>query len=105
MITGSVTAVSRNAEWSSRLDGVAGVGAFRADGRGGCRFAAGSAVIPATGSVLGADYNSGDHPIVVGCGAHCVLAAFRRDGTWSSSGRDRGESLRAARARIRHLRV
>jgi hypothetical protein len=41
-----------------------GSGAFRADGGGGCSFGAGSAVIRAAGSVLGADYNPGDHAII-----------------------------------------
>jgi hypothetical protein len=69
---------------------------FRVNGRSGCSFAAGSAVIRAIGSVLGADYNPGDHPVIAGCGVCCFLAAFRRDGAWSGSRRDCGESLRAA---------
>jgi hypothetical protein len=84
---------------------MADFGAFGADRRGGCSFGAGSAIIRAAGSLLGADYNPGDHAVIAGCGVHCFVAAIRRDGAWSGSGRDCGESLRAARACIRYLRV
>ena len=49
---------------SDRLSGF--VCAFHADGRGGCSFAAGGAVLRAARSILGADYNFGDHPIIAG---------------------------------------
>ena len=58
--------MSDRVEWT----GVAGCGAFRADGRGVCSSAAGRAVISAARSLLGADYNHGDHAVVAGCGAH-----------------------------------
>ncbi len=84
---------------------MAGFGAFRADRGGGCSFGAGSAIIRAAGSLLGADYNAGDHAVIAGCGVHCFLAAIRRNGVRSGSGRDCGESFPAARACIRYLRV
>jgi hypothetical protein len=84
---------------------MADFGAFGADGGGGCSFAAGSATIPAAGSVLGADYYPGDHAVIAGCGIQRFLAAFRRDGAWSSRGRDCGESFRAGCACLRCLRV
>ena len=84
---------------------MAGFGAFRADGGGGCSVGAGSTIIRAAGSLLGADYNAGDHAIIAGCGVHCFMAAIPRNGAGSGSGRDCGESLRAAPARIRCLRV
>ena len=80
-------------------------GAFHADGRGGCGFAAGGAVLRAARSLLGADYNFGDHPIIAGCGTVCFLAAFRRNGGWRLSGRDCGKLLRTSCARIRNLRI
>ena len=89
---------------ASRLPSKSVKGLSVGDGRGGGRIAAGSAVVSAAGGVLGPDYNPRDHPIIIGCGAHRFLASFRRDGPRSGSGRD-GESLRAACACIRHLRV
>lgn len=84
---------------------VDGFGAFRPDGDGGRSFGAGSAVIQAAGSVLGGDHNPRDHAVIAGCSAQCFLAAFRRNGAWRVGWRDCGESLRAARACIRKLRI
>ena len=56
------------------MDELAGFGALRAHGGGGCSFGAGSAVIPAAGNVLGGDYNPGRHAVIAGCGAHCFSA-------------------------------
>ena len=87
------------------MGGVAGCVALNTDGYGGCGFVAGSTVIPAVGSVLGADYNSRDHAVIAGYSVHRFLAAIHRNGAWSVSWCDCGESLRAARACIRYLRV
>jgi len=86
-------------------DGMAGSGAFRADGDRVCRFAPRSAVIPAPGSLLGANYDHGDHTVIAGCGVRCFVAAFRRDIPWSGGWRDSGELLRAARPCVRHQPV
>jgi len=51
-----------------RMTRVAGFGAFRASGRGGCSLGAGSGVIPAAGNVLGADYNPPGQAVIPGCG-------------------------------------
>ena len=83
----------------------AGFRAFRADCGGGRSFVSDSAVAPAAGSVLGAHYDAGHHAVIAGCGPHCFLAAFRRDGAWSGRWRDRGESLWATGACIRCLRI
>lgn len=88
-----------------RAGGVTGRGAFGADGRGGGRFGAGGAAIPAAGGVLGADYNLGHYAVIVGCGVRSFLAAHRRNGAWSGSRRDCSESIRAASACIRNWRV
>ena len=103
-----VTGARRNGDRESRVDKmgrVAGGGAFRADDSGGHGFGAGSAIIPAAGSVLGGGYNPGDHTVVARCGAYCFLAAIRRNDAWSGSWRTCGESLPAARSRVRCLRV
>ena len=98
--------VEGNGERSSGVEEeMAGFGAFRADGGGGCNFGAGSAIIRAAGSLLGADYDAGDHAIIAGCGIHCFMAAISRNGAGSGSGRDCGELLRAASACIWCLRV
>ena len=86
-------------------DGVAGSGAFRADGDRVCRFAPRSPVIPAPRSLLGANYDHGDHTVIAGCCARCFVAAFRRDIPWSGGWRDSGELLRAARPCVRHQPV
>src|SRR5215472_5180899 len=83
-------------EPGGRGSSVAGLSAFRTDGRGGCSFGVGSAVIPAAGIVLGANYYPGDHSVIVGRGVRCFLAAFRRDDAWSGIGRDCSELLWAA---------
>jgi len=56
---------------------LARAGAFAADGRGGCGFAAGSAVVRAAGNLLGADYNSGDYAAVTRSDPAWVVAFHR----------------------------
>lgn len=83
----------------------AGFHAFRAKG---CRrrgLAAGGAVIPAAGEVLGAHHNAGDSAIAPGCGAYGFPAALRRNGSWRGGWRDPGEPFPAGRARIRRRRA
>ena len=63
------------------------------------------AVIPAVGSVLGADYNSRDHAVITVYSVQRFLAEIRRNCAWSVSWCDCGESAQAARACIRYLRV
>ncbi len=90
-----------NGERQSAVDGVAGSGAFPADRRGGGSFGAGRTVIPASGNVLGGDYDFGDYAVLAGCGACGFLAAIRGNGAGSGGRGDGGELLRAACACIR----
>ena len=84
---------------------MAGSGAFREDRRGGCSFGAGSAIIRAAGTCWAPITTLVITQSSLGAAFSCFLAAIRRDGAWSGSGRDCGESLRAARACLRCLRV
>ncbi len=92
---------------AGRLDAELGAsfGAFRAARCGGRSFVAGGAVIPAAATVLGDDYNPGDHAVISGCSVHGFLAAFRRDGPGRRTGCDYGESIRTACACIWRGRV
>jgi len=64
---------------------MAGLGAFHADGRGGCCLPHGRTILLAARNVLGADYNHRDHPIFAGCCIRRVHEAFFRNGTGSGS--------------------
>src|SRR6266851_3473555 len=94
-----------NGERQSAVDGVAGSGAFVADRSGGSRFGACGTVIPATGNVLGGDYDFGDYAVLAGRGVCSFLAAIRGNGAGSGGRGDGGELLRAACACIRRQRV
>src|SRR5712664_4701523 len=90
-----------NGERQSAVDRVAGSGAFPADRRGGGSFGACRTVIPASGNVLGGDYDFGDYAVLARRGAGGFLAAIRGNGAWSGCRGDCGELLRAARAGVR----
>jgi hypothetical protein len=99
-----VTEAKGKHEAAGRVGQMAGFGAFRSDGGGGCSFAARSAVIPAAGSVPGTDHNRYDYPVIAGCGVLGFKPTFCRDVDRSGGRRDRGELLWAECACIRFLR-
>jgi hypothetical protein len=55
---------------------MAGFGAFGANGSGGAGFVAGGEVVPAAGSVLGADYDAGNYAVLPERCAGAVLGAI-----------------------------
>jgi len=64
------------------MGGMADFGAFGADGGGGGGFLSSRAIIPASGGVLGADYNLSGYAIVVGGGVDGFVAEI----CWNSAG-------------------
>jgi len=71
------------------VGGMADFGAFDADGGGGGGFLSGGPTIPASGGVLGADYNPSGYAIVVGSGVDDFVAEICWNGTGSGGWHDR----------------
>src|ERR1700730_4819913 len=83
---------------------MAGFGALGADRSGSAGFVVGGAAIPASGSVLGADHDFGDYPVLTRRGARGFVAAFCGNCFGRGGWGDSGELFRATRARIRAQR-
>jgi hypothetical protein len=97
--------VNRYGQRANEEEGVAGCGAFSANGRCGGGFAAGGEVVPAARGLLGADYNDRDYAVIVGRGSQRFLAAIRWYGARGGDERDCVDALRGDGAGIRNLRV
>lgn len=104
-LAGAVTAVSENGKCGSQMEELAAFGAFSADGHSRGHFFGGSAAVPPAAIVLGADYNTGNHAIIAGCGAHCFWAALRRHAIRGAPGRNRSHVLWFECSSIWNLRV
>lgn len=78
--------------------------ALGADRSGSAGFVVGSAAIPPSGSLLGADHDFGNYAVLTGRGARCFVAAFCGNCFGRGGWGDSGELFRAKRARIRVCR-
>ena len=84
---------------------MAGCSSFRADSRRSRGIASCGAAAPTAASVLGADYNAGDHPVIAGRGALCFGAALCGDCTRGATRRVCDDLFRAACTSFWRLRV